>query len=205
MRFFFLLSILIFSLFHSCAYKFSLVSRQNAGRYKSLYVARSLNPIGSVLPCDVFEDEIQKSMIQNFPDIRLESSTNADLYMRIVYQKLDSTIPSDVLPLTGEISSINEYHTQRGEVKNPLALEDIKQGRNKRLKDILTLVVLIEVWDLYSREMIFSKSYSASENYNVFFHPKLRLLEMDSRQSSILINLSKIIAQKTVGDLVNVL
>lgn len=190
----------------SCVYRFSLVSRESLGRYQSIYIARSLNPSGSTLPSDIFEEEVQKSFIQNFPDISLTSLTYADLYLRITYQNLAGEFYSEEVLQKGAVSvGPNDYQTEEGLIKQPLALEDLKLGPRSNLSEVLSLGVKVEIWDLVQRKMIFSKLYLESGQYRVLFSPKSRLLEVESHEAKLLVSLSKSIAGKMLGDLVHVL
>jgi hypothetical protein len=199
-----LLCFIVFPLFiSSCVYEFVLGGRASYGRYETLYIERALNPSGAILDVEILEDEIQKKLIQNFPDIRLSSKEDAHLYMRLTCQNLTAelaavdTVLSDSLP--------NNLILESGKIKAPHQLEKLTRSDHGYLKGDLKLVVVVEVWDVYKRERIFIKSYMSENFYNPFFHPMYRLLELDLVERSILKSVSEPIALQLTSDLAHVL
>ena len=199
-----LLCFVVFPLFvSSCVYEFVLGGRAGYGRYETLYIERALNPSGSILDVEILEDEIQKKLIQNFPDIRLSSKKDAHLYMRLTCQNLTADLA--VVDTVLSDSSPNNLILESGKIKAPHQLEKLTRSDHGYLKGTLKLVVFVEVWDVYKRERLFIKSYMSEHFYNPFFHPMYRLLELDLVERSILKAVSEPIAIQLMSDLAHVL
>gem|GEM_PF-4359810 len=187
----------------SCVYEFVLGARASYGRYETLYVERSLNPSGAILDVEILEDEIQKKLIQNFPDIRLSSKEGAHLYMRLTCQNL-STDLAVVDTVSSDFSS-NNLIKENKQIKAPHELEKLTRSAQGYLKGAFKIVVSIEVWDVYNRKRLFLKSYMGENSYTPFFHPMHQLLEVDLLERSVIRQVSESLAIELIGDLAHVL
>lgn len=191
----------------SCMYEFVLGSRRNYGRYKTLYVERSLNPTGSLLDGEILEEEIQKKLIQNFPDIRLSSKGEARLYMRLIYLNLKESLTElDQASKDSNPYSPNDFLKDSGELRAPSGLDKLSKTKQGSLNSIMKVKVLVELWDLRSKKQLFQKSYVAWDvNNNLAFDRSYRLLEMDLKERAILKEISESLAKRVMGDLSHVL
>ena len=197
---------LFFSLnISSCAYKFSLLSRQNMGKYKSIYVAEPINLAGSHLPIEVFETEVEKKLIQYFPDVILSLTQRADLYLRVKFHRLGGEVTSLELASSVDELQLNDYKDEEGNVRHLNEFEDMRTGKHGALKETLVIQAEVELWDLKSKKKVFSQFYSQSQEYSLSFPPEKRLLEMEQQREKKFQELSELVAQAMMMDFVEVL
>lgn len=194
-------------LISSCAYHFTLGARPHKGRYQSLYVARSLNPSGSLLPLEVLEEELQKSFIQNLSDIHLVSEPRADLFLRFVVHQLDDALFSETEQTTESLSfdSSSGLKTESGKLKHPLKQDNLKKSNYGLVWETMKLSVTLELWDLKTRQRVFSKNYSQDQRFRVLFSASSRMIELHQKEEEILRNVSKKMVRTIIDDLILVL
>ena len=188
----------------SCAYKFSLLARKEFGRYKSIYLAESINYTGSHLPIEVFETEMERGFIHYFPDLVLSLTEKADLYLRIKFHTLGGEVSSLDLVSSSDHLKINELKDEEGNLRYPDSYEDMRTGKYGALKETLSIRVEMELWDLKRREKIFRKVYSKSGEYSLAFAPEKRLLEMEKNRETKFQEFSKEIIHAAMIDLMGV-
>ena len=124
----------------SCTYDFPL--RRRLGKpHQKIHVEYSLNPKGFILPSTVFDDSLQKQLIKRFPQLSLSSRRDADLFMRVSYQKLNSKIDGDEQLKEGKITGVNDYRNEAEQPLDPFEIQDLKLSdfirQLRRLKSLL--------------------------------------------------------------------
>jgi len=146
----------------SCAYKFTNRNLQLPQGINSIAVEAVYDTSREVLPHEILWESLQRAFAAD-GHLRLVSQGSADALLR-------AHITSGSVNPTGSTTQnlpLEDENVKAGAAVPPFPddFRKLTQAGEYTTKEVLALVVQIEVIDLYSRAVIFSKSYSGAETF----------------------------------------
>ncbi len=147
-----------------CTYRFSNLYLQPPNGIQTLYVEAIFDSSREVTPHEILWEKIQKAFALN-GKLVLTPKAEADAYLRAHITKanvkqfdLDGHVSKNIIipPIddTGRYQPLSAY-------ENLLAATRFSKKEN------LTLTVMVEVWDLRSKQKIWSQSYTNSDFHKI--------------------------------------
>ena len=148
-----------------CTYRFSNLYLQPPKGIHTLYVESIFDSSREPTPHEILWEKIQKVFAVN-GKLVLTSKEEADAYLRAHITKavvkqldLEGNVSKDVtLPLvdsTGRYQPISAY-------------ENLLAATRYSKKENLSLTVMVEVWDLRSKQKIWTQTYAATDYHKIF-------------------------------------
>lgn len=148
-----------------CTYRFSNLYLQPPKGIHTLYVESIFDSSREVTPHEILWEKIQRAFAVNGKMI-LTSKTEADAYLRahiktatVQQFDLEGAVSKDIsIPL---VDSTGRYQ--------PLsAYENLLAATRFSKKESIALSVLVEVWDLRSKKLLWSQTYTGSDFHKIF-------------------------------------
>jgi hypothetical protein len=149
----------------NCTYRFSNLYLQPPKGIQTLYVESIFDSSREVTPHEILWEKIQKAFALNGKLI-LTSKEEADAYLRahitsaVVNQfDLEGSVSKEIaIPLT---DSTGRYQ--------PLsAYENLLAATRFSKKENLSLSVMVEIWDLRTKEKLWSQTYASTDFHKIY-------------------------------------
>lgn len=156
--------LLCFGSWH-CTYRFSNLYLQPPKGIHTLYVESIFDSSREVTPHEILWEKIQRAFAVNGKMI-LTSKTEADAYLRAHI----TTATVKQFDLEGSVSKDISIPLMDGTGRyNPLsAYENLLAATRFSKKESLALSVLVEVWDLRNKQLLWSQTYTGSDYHKIF-------------------------------------
>ncbi|NRA44213.1 MAG: hypothetical protein HRU09_04560 [Oligoflexales bacterium] len=196
-----LLSVAIFLLISSCAYRFTNLHMRAPNKAKTIAVEGIYDTSRLALPHEYLWESLQKYIAIN-GRLKLAPKNQADLYLRC--QLVSAEIrPFDVV--FNEIKDPSSLIDESAEVPNPYpmgAYPSYRRASSYARQEQVSATANVEVWDLRTKQLVFRGTYGGYATYGISSHSvEYGFLKADEALENGFAKAADTIASRAVADL----
>lgn len=190
-------------IFPGCAYRLTNKTFTPPANINAIAIESPYNTSEQVLPMEILWNQVQREFIK-FGQPRLTSRKNADAIMTI------KIVASDIKPTgTASIQAIDQDPSPgSGGYEDPNAYPNLKKAGRWTILSNVSFIVLAEVYDLRTRQKIFTRKYPRSLNFHSIrssppTEAKANYLMYEEAINASFKKMSKSISSRIVQDFLN--